>query len=241
MTVKVNRKDGSNNAGKNPTELLIALAQDVAKIKLENAGLTAFTDNSTGDPTPAADAVQEVAAFTETADGGGGGTSADATAAAAVLVTVKNAIKELSTRTSAIAAKIGVPDFTADNGGGATADGTIAAIDQTVTAATTGAQDTETNASRVTINNAFYEVTYKVNEIARALGLPELAVFSGTRTGTIALITTTVGSAGDPAVSKADFDAAVTKWADNVAFIAAKLDSFIAVSAVNVAVQGGIE
>lgn len=237
MTVKINRLDGTNNQGKNPTELFILLAQDFQKLKVEN-GFSALTDNSTGDPTPASVSIQDVAAFVEVADGGGGGTSADATAAAAVLVTIKNAIKELSVRAEAIADLIGIPSLVADNGAGAAVDGTIAAIDTTVTAATTGAQDTETNASRVTINNAFLEVATLVNDIARALGQTELVIdIAGTPTGTIALITTTVGSAGDPAITKVAFDAAVVKWTDNVAYLAATLNSFVTDSVPKVAVQ----
>lgn len=236
MTVKVNRHDGSNNEGKNPTELLVLLAEDFQKLKIETS-ITALTDNSSGDSTPAADSVQTVAALSNTADAGGGGSSADATAAAAVLVTVQDAITELATQTNSICAKLGITQLT-DNSGGNSADGTIGAIDTTVTVATTGAQATETNAARLTINAAFLEIGTKVNEIARALGKTELTLDdAGTADGTIAVVTTAVGSAADPAVSATDFDAATTKWTDNVAFIAAKLNEFVSKDAVSVLVQ----
>mgnify|MGYP007083426500 CR=1 FL=1 len=234
MTVKLNKLDGSNNAGKNPTELLILLAKQSQKLKVEQS-VAALTDNSSGDATPAADSVQTVGAFANEADAGGGGSSADATAAAAVLVTVKNAITELVAKTNEYAEVLGLAELT-DNSGGAAVDGTIAAIDTTVTAATTGAQATETNAARLTINAAFLEIGTKVNEIASALGLEELTLDDTATTpdGTVAAVTTAVGSAADPAVSKTAFDAAVVKWTDNVAFIAAKLNEFRTVAPVEI-------
>lgn len=233
MPVKLNKLDGSNDSGKNPTELIVLLAQQLTKKNLE--GVAALTDNSGGDATPTAAKIQYVDAFVEVADAGT--TSADVTNAAAILVTVKDAITELATKANAYAVLAGVTGLT-DNSGGTGADGTIAAIDTTVTAATTGAQDTETNANRVLINNGFREIATVVNRLAVAAGQPKLVIDTelGSATGTIAAITTAVGSAASPAVTKAAFDAAVVKWQDNVAYLAATLNTLRTVAVGNVTV-----
>lgn len=232
MTVKLNKLDGTNASGKNPTELIVLLAMQAAKAKLEE--VAALTDNSAGDPTPTADTIQEVAAFVEVADAGT--TSAQKANAETILGTVKDAVTELATKANAMAAKLGIEQLT-DNSGGTTADGTIGAIDQTVTAATTGAQDTATNANRVLLNDAFLELGMITNRIAKACGVAPLNIdIDGTANGTIAALTTDVGTAADPAISATAFNAAVVKWADNVAYIAAKLNECRASTALEVVV-----
>lgn len=230
MTVKI-RKDGTYTGANNHTEVLIALTQQGAKQKLE--GVAALTDSSGGDATPTADAVQTVADFAGAA-ASGSNLAGKATTETA-LGKVKDAVTELATKTNAMLALLGLTQLT-DNSGGTTADGTIAALDQTVTGASTGAVVATTNAIVAVINDAFNEIGLKVNVIATALGVTPVTIASGfaTKNGTIAAISTSTGTAADPGVTKAEMDAALVKWADNVAYLAAKLNTYRTAAAVKV-------
>lgn len=232
--VKVNRKDGTNNKGKNQREVTALILDQMAKAKCET--VTALTDNSTGNASPAAAKVQYVAPFTSAANSG---TSlAQKAATETALGKIKDAVAELAAQANTFATLLGATGLT-DNSGGTTPDKTIAACDKSVTAATTGAQITETNAIAVSINDAFAEIVKVLNRVASSLNLSKLTLETGmpTANGTIPAIATVVGTAADPGITKVAMDAALVKWVDNIAYIAAKLNTFRAVANVQIVVR----
>lgn len=233
MTAKI-KSDGTLVGVSNLTEFLVKAANTIAKIKAET--VVALTDSSTGDATPAAATVQAVAAFVNEADVA---TSlAKKTETETALGKVKNAITELATKANEYATILGVTGLT-DESGGTAADDTIAALDQSTVAAATGVVIASVNPIRVVINDAFAEITKVTNRCCVAAGVAELAIdyddFEDTD-GTIAEIATDGGTAADPGISAAAIDAALVKWADNVAFIAAKLNVLTATAATQVTV-----
>lgn len=229
MTIKV-KKDGTYVGASNHTDVIRALIQQTTKLKAEQ--IAALTDNSTGDPTPTAGEVQVVAAFAGAA-ASGSNLAGKATTETA-LGKVKNAITELATKANAFATALGVTGLT-DSSGGTAADGTIAACDVSVTGATTGALVENSNTIRLAINDAFAEITKVVNRCAVAVGHDELEIdyddFASTN-GTVGAIGTDTGTAADPGVTKAEMDAALVKWVDNIAYIAAKLNDLRTTEAV---------
>jgi len=223
MTIRINALDGTISGGKNDKQAFIALVQGYAKIKAEQ--IAALTDSSTGDATPTAAEVQAVAAFEGAA--ADGSSLAGKASTETALGKVKNAVTELATKANAFAAALGVTGLT-DSSGGTTADGTIAACDQSVTGATTGAVVATTNAIVTAINDGFHEIALVVNRCAVAVGHTELAIDEtfATANGTAPAIATETGTAADPGVTKVEMDAALVKWVDNIAFLAAKLNTF---------------
>lgn len=227
MPVKINGKSGIYSDGVNHTQAIIALAKAAASSKISS--VSALTDNSTGSAT--SNTVLPVTAFSNAANAATNLAQKAATETA--LGKVKDAVKELATKINAINTKLGL-DTVTDNSGGAAADGTIAAMDVAVTAATTGAQATETNAIRLVINDAFRELVSCVNQAATAVGVEkvtcDLSAFAS-RDKTIAAISTGTGTAADPGITKVAMDAALTKWANNVAVLAAKINEVLAAPA----------
>lgn len=225
------KKDGTFQGANSTADALHLLAQSIGKLKAE--AITALTDSSAGDATPASGQVDYVAAFTNTANAATN-LAGKATTETAI-GKVKDAVTELVQKTNSFASRLGLDQFT-DNSGGTTADGTIAALDQSVTAAATGALKTNTDAIFANLNKIFYNLTRKVNECAKACGVSELNI-STTFTAnvvmsdTIAVIATDTGTAASPGVSKAEMDAALVKMANNVAYIAAKLNELRTASA----------
>lgn len=198
-------------------QVLRALAQQATH---EKAGaLTAITNNIGG----SGSAVAKVADFTNVADDS---TSlADKTETEAALTTVKNAITELGAAVNSIAAVTGISTLTVSTGG-ATADGTVAAVTASVAAAATGSQASNTNALVAIINNSTFALAKKANEIAEACGIAGVTIGSfGTTafSSTLAALGTGTGTAADPGISKADMDAALEIMRDNLTAIGAVL------------------
>lgn len=224
-------KFNEHNMGKGTKDLLRviqALAQDNAKTKA--AGESALTDNSGGSAgtlTAASVALTDVAAS--------GSSLAGKTTSEAALVTVVNALRELADKANAYAGLFGIDNLTW-NGGGATTDGTIAAITVSVTGAATGIQAADTNTALGAINNAVYLLAQLVNRLADATGDTKLTVYSGTHAATVAALSTALGTAADPGVTKAAFDAELVKLQNNVATIADKLNDIRTAVALRVVV-----
>lgn len=225
---KINRHDLTYVNATSHSRVLSDLALTVSKLKVE--AIAALTNNSGGNATPTG-GVKAVAAFVNAANASTNLAQKAATETA--LGKVKDAITELATKANAMATVLSLPTVT-DSSGGASADGTIAALDLTTTAATTGSQATETNAIRLVINDAFIELAALVNRICKATDVTELTItktdFAQTADGllvtnkAIAAVSTSTGTAADPGITKAAMDAALAVWGANVAYIATKLN-----------------
>lgn len=184
------------------------------------AAVVDLTDSSGG----TAGALAAPAVLTNVANSG---TSlAQKAATETALGLVKDALVELFTKANEYATKLGI-DNVVYNGGGAAADGTIAALTVAVTAATTGAQATETNAQFAAINKATFALSTLVNKIANAVGVAPLdnKAILDTFAATVPAISGTVGTAADPGVAKTAVDAELAKVRTNVATIAAKINA----------------
>ncbi len=224
------RKDGTLVGVSNETELLIALINQTIKIKAEQ--VAALTDNSTGTAGAGLEAVGQT--FVNAANSG---TSlAQKTASEAQLVTVQNAITELATKANTFATALSVTGLT-DSSGGTAADGTIASITQTATAATTGVLAVNLNADALTIDGAFAEITRVVNRASVACGVAPVTIdytAFPTTDGTVAAITTGGGTAADPGVTAVAFAAAMVKWAANVKLLSTQMNLLRATAPVQV-------
>lgn len=200
-------------------ELVKAHGRDVV------SGVAAMTDSSGGTADTSTWAFSLAA--TNLANAANNSTNlAQKAASEAALGTVKDALAELYTKVNEYATKLGIDNVTY-NGGGTAADGTIAAVTVAVTAAATGGQATNINTNLAAINTAFYVLAAKANEVARALGLTELALPTGyTIATTVASLATDVGTAADPGVTKAALDTELAKYRNAVATIAAKVNTF---------------
>lgn len=216
------------------TEILKPMLIDLAKRSVVAASIAAITDNSGG---AAADgtigAIPAITGFTE---------SGTASAQKAELETsfgaVKDAITELGSKASALLAVVPACDFT-DNSGGTTADGTIAAIDASMTAVNTsiaavaGVQTVRTN-----IMNAIATLAVVTNRIRYALGLSLITDNSG---GTpayplvVPALSVSTGTASDGTAaggtSKTEVDAMLAAMAAAVKELATALNACRAVSA----------
>lgn len=214
MTIKVNKHSIDE------TSVLYELIKAHGKSVV--SGVTALTDNSGG--SAGTTVVNASTALVNVADAGT--TTASKATAESALTTVKDALLELATKANEYATKLGI-DTVTYNGGGSAADGTVGAITVSTTAATTGAQATETNATIDTLNDAFFVVGTKVNQIATALGVSGLTLpAGGTYASTVAAITVAAGTAGDPGVTKVALDAELVKLANNVKAVATVLNTF---------------
>lgn len=226
---KINRHDLTYANATSHSRVIADLALSIGKLKVE--AITALT-NSSGGNAALAGGVQGVAAFVNAANVS---TSlAQKAATETALGKIKDAITELAAKANAMATVLSLPTIT-DNSGGASADGTISALDLSTTAATTGSQATETNAIRLVVNDAFYELAALVNKICVATDVDPLTITKTnfaqdsdglvTKNSTIAAISTSTGTAADPGITKAAMDAALVVWGANVAYIATKLNT----------------
>ena len=232
---KINLKDLTYLNATSHSRVLADLAQSIGKLKAE--AVAALTDSSGGNAALAG-GVQGVAAFVNAANAATNLAGKATTETA--LGKVKDAITELATKANEYATRLSVTGLT-DSSGGATADGTIAALDLSVTAAATGAQATETNAIRLVINDACYELANLVNRLCIATDVTAATITKTnfaqnsdglvTKNSTIAAISTGTGTAADPGITKAAMDAALVVWGANVAYLAAKLNALRTVAA----------
>lgn len=218
MTVQI-KKDGTYVGANNHTEVIRELAAQRAHDLA--ATETALTNNAGG---TAGSTVSKVSVALEN-EANASTNLASKTTTETALGTVKDGLLELATAANAIATAIGISTITY-NGGGTAADGTIGAVTVATTAATTGAQATETNANLVLVNDAVYQVAVLTNKICAACGIDQLSLeadWNGDYDGTVAAITTTVGTAADPGVTKVAMDAVLVECRTNITSIAAKL------------------
>jgi hypothetical protein len=230
--LKINRHSGSPTEGVNG--MVALLAKDIARLKL--AALTDLTDNSAGTVsttrTLTVPAVRVNIADVATS-------SAGKTNSEAALATLLNAIREVAAQTNTFSTALGLPTFIY-SGGGASTDLTIAAITKSITASTTGVPAATVNTVFTAYSNAIYQVALRVNALAKAAGVPllNLTAYKGTASAsTVAALATSLGTAADPGVSKAGFDAEMTKFADNIATIAATLNTISTNAALNIVAQ----
>lgn len=191
-----------------------AIAQTLARTAC--AGIGATTDSSTGVAT-GTKSVEFV--FSNVAVDGSN--LADKTTTEAALGKVKNAIAVAANRGNALSAILGTVALTDNSGGTVATAGTVAALDKTVTGATTGVQAADIAPEVAAINNALYNLVRQANQIARAVGAAPISI-TGTRTvsGTLAAITIDGGTAAAPGVAKAAVDAALSSWANIIASLA---------------------
>lgn len=216
MVIKI-RTQGQNADHKVIQEAVRALAQQASHDKA--AGITALTNNSGG----TAGTVTAISDFENEANDSTN--LANATETDAALDTVHDALRELYTKANETATALGVDNVTY-NGGGTAADGTVGAVTVSVAAATTGAQASNLNTTKDAFDNAFYQLTRLVNDLAIACGVAEAPIdFIKDTSATIAAINVAVGSAADPGVTKAAVDAALVKYRTNVKTLGDKLVS----------------
>jgi hypothetical protein len=224
MTIKLSKSTAGRVDGGSNQHLIIAIAQQHARQAA--SGIVALTDSSGGTASTTRSVVSIPADLANKAASG----SDLATAASAVtqLTLVKDAILELATKAKAVAAAIGVPaaDQLTYNGGGTAADGTIGAIG-TTTGAATGAQASNVNTSILALDGALYTVSRFVSQLATAEGVNTLSTAKdlGTFAKTVAAITIGAGADAAPGVKKAELDAKLALFANNIATIAARLNA----------------
>lgn len=225
MTIKLSSSTAGRVDGGSNQHLIVALAQQLARIPASS--VSALTDSSTG-VASASRAIVPVPADLTNVPNASTNLASGSTSLAG-LNAVKDALLELATKANAIATAIGADPLTY-NGGGTAADGTVNAIGVT-TAATTGAKATESNTSISALNVALADVAHFVNRLARATGKSRLVIDktlaqSSVTNGTITVsaLTLSTGTAADPGVTKAAFDAKLALYAANVATIAAKIN-----------------
>ena len=187
------------------------------------SGVTNLTDSSGGTASGTNTLVAASTSLTNTANSGTNLAQKASTETA--LSAAKDALLELATKANEYATKLGITGLTW-NGGGTAADGTIGSIGVSVTAASTGAKATETNAIFGAINVATYKLGTLVNKLAIATGKTPLVLTAlrTTFTSTVSTLSTDTGTAADPGLTKAAVDAELAKVRNNVATIAAKLN-----------------
>lgn len=212
---------------------LRGVAQMLARnlVAQRSASLTDLTDNSTGTAGGSGTArtlsvVAVPAPFTEV-----GTASAPKAAFDTALGKIADAVKELSTRINAYNTFLGLPALT-DNGGGTAADGTIAAMDKTVTAVASLCLDATTGREKIAAVGAALDIlSIGAKRITTACGGPTLTGRCGTglvSTLTIPVFGTTGAStsgANNTTLSKVGVDAALLAAANNVATLTALLSS----------------
>lgn len=148
---------------------------------------------------------------------------------------VRDALKELIAKTNAIRAVLPAGDALVDNLGGTAADGTIAAIDVSMTGTSSGGalvSQARANALLKAYYSRIEQLTYHVNKYAVATGREPLVCDTWKRRdnqrafgATFAALSTDTGAAVSAAatLSKAAADALLVKLAANVATLADKL------------------
>jgi hypothetical protein len=220
MAIKLNSVSLDQTNGKTVESVVGELAK--AHCRSVCSGVAALTDSSGG-----TGGSSLLAVSTDLTNSANSGTSlAQKASTEAALGTVKDALLELFTKANEYATKLGLDNVTY-TGGGTTADGTVSAITVSVTAATTGGAATATNAVFDEINQYFYVLSVLTNKLLRAQGYSELTTSDITDTWTASLgaLSVDVGTATDPAITKAEVDAELVKMRTNVATIATKLNS----------------
>lgn len=217
MAKRILRTGVFSNAS-NAHEFIYDLTRTVSQLKASS--ITDLTDNTTG--TVATDISGVAATLTNKADDST--SSAQEASAQAILALVKDGLLELATQANTIATRIGLPTVSY-NGGGTTVNGTIADVGA-VTAATTGVQATETNAIFTVLNNALFNVANQVKNVANACGVaPPSISLAGAVSTVSAIDVSDTGTAADPGVSKADFDAAIASYEVQIKYLANVLNS----------------
>lgn len=221
MAIKVNAGydiSTGNTVEKVVLELVKAHARNCV------SGITDLTDSSGGTASGSGTLVALSTSLTNAANSGTNLAQKASTETA--LSAAKDALKELATKANEYATKLGLDNLTW-NGGGTAADGTVGSIGVSVTAATTGAKATETNAILGAMNVATYKLGVLVNKLAVATGVGtlNLTALQTTFTSTVATLSTDTGTAADPGITKAAVDAELVKVRNNVATIAAKLNA----------------
>lgn len=216
--------------------ILRKLSQQHAKYRAEDN--SSVTDNSGGSADAERDIVLVQTAFENVADSG---TSlAQEADTQASLLNVKDALATLFAVTNDIANDLGLSQVTY-SGGGTDGTGTVAAIDDTITAAATGVQATEVNVIRLALNNALYTLAVQVNDICDATGVSTLdlsALTTEAYQSTVAAIDhTATGTAADPGIAATAMQTALDQYSDDIATIAARVN--VVVSTADPYVVGG--
>lgn len=200
----------------NPEEVLYALVQQNARGVV--SGVADLTDSSGG----AAGTVVVLSTSLANAANSGTNLAGKATTESA-FTTVKDALREVYAKANEYATKLGITNVTY-NGGGASTDGTIAAVTVSVTAAATGVVAASMNVNAAAFNEAFYNAAVLVNKVAKATGYAAVTVFADDIRSTIASLAVDGGTAADPGVTKVAIDAELVKAQNNIATLAAKLN-----------------
>ena len=227
MPIKLSKDGGAALDGSSPTQIALALAKQHAQLTV--AAVAAMTDNGAGTDNGVVVLSAPVANAANAATNLAGKATSEAAAA-----TVADALMELVAKTNEYSAALGLGSLT-NNLGASAADGTIAAITKTVTAAATGIQATQANTYIAAVNVALNSIRAKVNACARALGYTEIGltiptnvVVANALTTLPALVTNALGTAADPGVTKAAFDAVLTAQANSIKALSVRLDSLTA-------------
>lgn len=214
------------------TLFLKDLATDMAKIYADT--FTNLTDNSTGLTTGAL-SLPTVTGLANTPDDG---TSlAQKAATETQLGLIKDAFQELATRTIALHTKLGLGTFTY-SGGGTTADGTIGAISDTITAAATGVTLANLTPIVSAYNGAVGYLARKINEVAVATGTAELdaSAYQDVPLANPSALSTNTGTAADPALTAVAVGVIVKGYEDNIGRMAAKLNAITTLGNANTSV-----
>ena len=214
------------------TLFLKELATDMAKMYADT--FTNLTDNSTGVTTGAL-TLPTVTGLANSADDG---TSlAQKAATETQLGLVKDAFQELATRTIALHTKLGLGTFTY-GGGGTTADGTIGAINDTITAAATGVTLANITPIVTAYNGAVGYLARKINEVAVATGATELDVtaYQDVAIANPSALSTDTGTAADPALTAVQIGVIIKGYEDNIGRMAAKLNAITTLGNANTSV-----
>lgn len=204
------------------TLFLKELAQDVAKIYADS--FSNLTDNSTGLTTGAL-TLPTVSGLANTA--ASGSSLAQKAATETQLGLIRDAFQEIATRTIALHTKLGLGTV-AYTGGGTAADGTIAAISDTITGATTGVTLASMTPIVSTYNDALTYLAAKINDVATATGIAPLdnSALAGITIANPATLSVDAGTAADPALTLVAVGAIVKGYEDNIGRMAAKLNAF---------------
>lgn len=153
---------------------------------------------------------------------------------------VRDAIKEIVAKAEAIRAKVPAFDAITDSMGGTAADGTIGAIDDSMTgtdAAEALVSVVGANAVFATLNARMSQATRLVNKLRKACGMAKLASELPTpvQGTTFAAVSTSTGDAvggtddeEDATISKVAADAALDVMSDNIATLATALNAMTA-------------
>ncbi len=204
---------------KNIHEAFRALVQTEGRRRA--ATVSALTNNSGG---TAGTLTKQSEALTQIANTGSN--LADKTTTEAAWNTVLDAIGEIFSKANALATPLGVTTVT-NNAGGTSPDSTIGAVTVSVTGAATGVLAANTNTVHTAFNNAIYRAAVLTNHLAAATGNSLIAIASDYKVtplvSTVAAITVDGGTAASPGVLKADIDAALVVFRNNIKTIASKL------------------